>query len=101
MPTRAATIAALQGLDAAVAVAERVDRDADLVEHRQDQVRHRRVIRILEMTAALVIAGRASDDEIRQREMVVLVAVAHVAAVEDERVIEERAVAVLNRVELA
>ena len=49
----------------------------------------------------LMPAGAAADHEIRQREMIVRVAVAHVAAVEDQRVIEQRAVAVLDRVELA
>ena len=46
------------------------------------------------MTSALHAPCCAADDEVRQREVIVRVAVAHVAAVEQHRVVEQRAVAV-------
>ena len=59
-------------------------RTPDLVEHRHQQVRHRRVVRVTQMAAALHLARRAADHQVRQREVVVRVAVAHVAAVQDD-----------------
>ena len=54
-----------------------------------------------DVPAAVQAAVAAADDDIRQRVMIVSVAVAHVAAIEKDRVIEKRAVAVFVRVELA
>ena len=72
----------------------------ELVEHRQQQVRHVRVLREPQMPAALQLPGRAAREDDRQRAEVVLVAVAQRAAVEDQRVIEQRAVAVRRRLQL-
>src|SRR5687767_8416739 len=84
----------LQVLQQPRAVAEVRLPYAGLVEHRDQQVGHRRVIRIPQVTPALHPARRAADDEVRQREVIVGVAVAHVAAVEQHGVVEDRAVAV-------
>src|SRR5215470_11126215 len=46
------------------------------------------------VTPALDLPGRASDQEDRQRVMVVFVAVAQSAAVQNERVIKKRSIAI-------
>src|SRR5690606_30497398 len=86
--------AALQVRERPGAVAELLQVHAGLVEHRHEQVRHRCVIRVLQVPPALHPAGRPAHDQVRQREVVVRVAVAHVAAVEQHAVVEQRAVAV-------
>src|SRR5262245_34039014 len=82
----------LQILQRASAVAERLLLHTHLGEHGDEQVGHRRVVLVLQVPSALHLPSRAADDEVRQREMIVGVAVAHVAAVEEQRVIEQRAV---------
>ena len=52
------------------------------------------------MLAALDLAAAAADERHRQREVIVRVAVAHVAAVDEQRVVEHRAVAVRRVLEL-
>ena len=103
-PLRSALRSALLGSQIswirAGAVAERVDFDVDLVEQRHEQVRLRRVLGAHDVLAALQLAAAAADHDVRQRVVIVRVAVAHVAAVEQHRVIQQRAVAVLRRVEL-
>ena len=69
-------------------------RHAELVEHREQQVGHVRVLREPQVTAALQLSRCAAGQHDRQRAEVVLVAVAQRAAVEHQRVIEQRAVAV-------
>ena len=59
------------------AVAELLGRDAELVEHRQQQVRHRRVRRVPDVTPAFQRARCAAGQDDRQRIVIVLVAVAH------------------------
>ena len=44
---------------------------------------------VLHVTAALELAGRATGEDHRQRIVIVLVAVAHAAAVEHHRMIEQ------------
>src|SRR5688572_8966672 len=48
------------------AVAELVDADADLVEQRDEQVRHRRVERVLDVIAGLERAGQLARHQRRQ-----------------------------------
>src|SRR5439155_8479875 len=95
-PTRPTTYPTSLDLERLSAVTERLHRNADLVEHRQQKVRHRCVIRILEVTAALMLARCTANDEVWQREMIVHVAVAHVAAEEQQRMVEQRAVPIRN-----
>src|SRR5678815_3698037 len=73
----------LQVLQSSSAVAERFLFHAHLVEHRHEQVGHGRVVLVLQVTSALHLPSRATDDEIGQRVVIVSVAVAHVAAVEE------------------
>src|SRR6185295_12738613 len=74
------------------AVTQFFDRDVVAVEERDEQVREPRVLRILQVLAAFDLAVRVAEDRRRQRIVVVLVAVGHVAAEQDRRVIEHRAV---------
>ena len=90
------------GLDAgqmACAVADLLRRrDSNLVQHGQEEVRHRGLVgdREREVTTALERTAGAARDQARQVHVVVDVAVAQAAAVENHRVIEQRAVAVVR-----
>src|SRR6267154_2155405 len=81
----------------AFAVADGVLRDSELVENRQQQVAGRHGFgRVGDVAVALHLAVEGADEHVRDVVVDVLVRVAHVAAVEDERVIEQRPVAVLR-----
>ena len=80
--------------DLARAVAEALHLQARLVEHREVQVRNRRAFGQIDLPAALELAGAAADEDVRQRIIGVHVAVGHVGAVEQHRVVEQRAFAV-------
>src|SRR5262245_36616532 len=84
----------LQILQCPGAVAERLLLHAHFGEHGDEQVGHRRVVLVLQMPSALHLSSRAANHKVGQREVIVGVAVAHVAAVEEQRVIEQGAVAV-------
>jgi hypothetical protein len=62
------------------------------MQHRHQDVRVRRVLRIVQVLVALDAAATA-DQRLRQRIVVVRVAVRHVAAEQDDRVVEHVAVA--------
>ena len=79
------------------AVAEAVLMDAQFVEQRQHQVRHGRVRRKRQVAAAFQLAGSAARHHDGQRIVIVLIAVAHAAAVEDGRMIQQIAVAIGRR----
>ena len=66
---------------------------ARAVQNRDEQIRHRRVFRKFQMPAALQLARRAACHQYRQRRMIVHVTVAHPAAIKDQRVIQQAAVA--------
>src|SRR5687767_10270088 len=80
----------------AAAVAELLHRDVVAIEQRHKQVGKARVLRILHVLTALDLAVRVAKDGRRQRIVVVLVAVAHVAAVQDRRVIQHGAAGFLR-----
>ena len=61
---------------------------------RDHQVRERCALRHLDVAVALVRARAAADEQRRQVLVIVHVAVGHAAAVEEQRVIEQAAVAV-------
>ena len=75
----------------AAAVAELLDRDVVAIEQRHEQIGKARVLRVLQVLPALDPAVRVAKDRRRQRIVVVLVAVAHVAAEQDRRVIQHGA----------
>ena len=77
----------------APAVGERVEPDAHLVEQRQVQVGQRRRLGEADVAAASHSARGAAGDEDRQVVVVVQVGVAHAAAVQEERMVQQRAVA--------
>src|SRR5262249_38515048 len=81
-------------------VADLVGVDARALSDREQQVRERRLIGILQMLSAFDLAVRASDDRHRLREVIGAIAVAHVAAPDKKRVIEHGAVAVGQRLQL-
>src|SRR5688572_3069280 len=81
--------------DRARAVAERVAFDADLLKQREMEIRNRRTVRQHEMPAAeLHLAAAAADDDVRLRVVVVPIAVAHVRSVHEDRMIQQRSLAV-------
>src|SRR6185369_1812695 len=90
-PSANATLAAthaplrfISDLHRACAVPERLIRNPELLEHREQQVRQRGLLRHLDVPVALELAGRAARQNDWQRVVVVLVAVAHAAAVHHE-----------------
>ena len=85
---------------AAAAVADLVDRHAELVEQRHVQVRERRFRGEAQVAAALQRARPAAEHQDRQIGRCVRVAVGHPVAIQQHHVIEQRAVAVGRRREL-
>src|SRR5438034_2135804 len=78
------------------AVAELLHRHADLLEQRHVQVVHRRVLREPQVAAALELSRAAADQHERQIDVRVLIRIAQPAALQDHRVVQQRAVAVLD-----
>jgi hypothetical protein len=68
--------------------------DPEFVENGKHQVRHRGMRGRLQVSAAFDLARRASDQQNRQRVVIVLIAVAQSAAVKNEGVIKQVSVAV-------
>ena len=64
------------------------------VEHRDAEIHERRVFRIPDVPAALQLTAGVAGEDDRQLERRVAIAVAHAGAVDEQRVIEQRAVAV-------
>src|SRR5882672_2040204 len=81
-------------------IAQRLKLHSSLIEHRQQEIRHRRVIFIFQVASAFQAALASADQQIRQWEVVMRVAIAHVAAIEQHGVIEQRAIAVGRLVQL-
>src|SRR5687768_5383116 len=94
--TTAASLRTLYLGEDAAAVADLLHRDVVPVEDRRQQIREARVLRVFEVLAALDLAVGVTEDGRRQRVVVVLVAVAHVAAEEDGRVVQHRAARLLR-----
>ena len=88
-----------QLLDLALAVGEGVETDADFFEQREVEIGQRRGFGIFDVTAALDPAGAAAGDDNRQIDVVVHVRIAHAAAVQNQRVIQQRPLAIRRRVE--
>src|SRR5436305_7973219 len=86
--------------DAAVAEAELVHLAVVLAGDRQQEVREGRFLLLLDVPVALDRPAEAARKQRRDVDARVLVALAHAAAVEDQRVIEQRAVAVGRGLEL-
>src|SRR3954469_2307372 len=80
--------------DDARAVAELLLLEIHLRQQADEEVGHRRVLRRANVLAALVLAAATTRDEDRKVGVIVLIAVAEAAAVEDERMIQQGAVAV-------
>src|SRR5688572_32740861 len=72
----------------AAAVTELLHRNVVAIEQRHQQIGKARVLRILQVLSAFNLSVRVTEDRRRQRIVVVLVAVAHIAAEEDRRVVE-------------
>ena len=62
---------------------------SEFLEERQQQVRHGSVRGRYDVPAAFQLSRKTADHDHRQRIVIVLFAVAHAAAVCDERVVEE------------
>src|SRR5688500_11655636 len=76
------------------AVPERLFRHARAVQQGQQQVGQRRLVFVFEVLVAFEPAVAPAHDDRRQRELVVRVAVRHVAAVEHDRVVQHRPLAI-------
>src|SRR5439155_2006515 len=81
-----------QFVNFAVAVGERVEVDANLVEQRQVEIGQRSRFVILDVTPALHPACRATGDQDRQVRVVMDVRIAYATAVKIERMIEQCAI---------
>src|SRR5438093_1406295 len=68
--------------------------NSELVQYRQQEIRHRCPVRCSNMTSALECPERAAGNKDRQWIMVVLVSVGHAAAIENHRVIEQTPVSI-------
>src|SRR5262245_12547298 len=80
--------------DLAGAVRETLHLQPRLVEQREVQIANRRAHGQIDMASALERAGAAAEQDVRQRIIAVHVAVAHVGAVEQHGVIQQRAFAI-------
>src|SRR5215831_12997673 len=80
----------------AAAVAKLLDRNVVPVEQRDEQIGEARVLRILQMLTTLDTTVSVAENRGRQRVVVVPVAVAHVAAKQDRRMIQHAAVGFLR-----
>src|SRR5690349_14486157 len=78
------------------AVAELRLLNPELVQDRQVQIRERCARGRRDILAADVLAIRAAHQDLRQRIVVVLIAVAHVRAVQEQRMIEDAALTLLR-----
>ena len=87
-------------IDSPGALAEFVGVDAGLVHQRNHQVRERRALCHPDVTISLVLPCAAADEQRRQVLVIVLVAVGHAAAVQEQRVIQQVPVAVWCRLQL-
>src|ERR1043166_7958176 len=83
----------------ACAITEPLRRDADLVEDRQEEICHRRIERVLQVAARRELTSKLSREKAVQIRMAMQVAVAHATAVENQRVIEQRAVTIRRRLQ--
>src|SRR5580704_5757808 len=82
------------------AIAQGILWNATLIEHGQQQVRNRRVIVVAQVPATLELSASAASHQIRQREMIMQIAVAHVAAEENDRIVQQIAVAIRRALQL-
>src|SRR5437868_12352700 len=81
-------------LHAAGADAEFVEIAIELVCQRDHEVRERRFLRGLDVTVALDLARSSADQERRNVQARMRVAFAHAASIQNERMVEQRPVAV-------
>ena len=84
----------------AVAVREFVERHTDFIEQRQVEVRERRGLRIFEMAIAFQSRGRAAGDNNGKIRVIVNVRIPDAAAVEEQRMIQQSAIAFARRFQL-
>ena len=81
------------------AVAEAFFFDADALEQREEEVRHWNLSFVLDVSAGVEQTTASAGQDHRQILVAVAVGVAQRAAVDDHRVVEQRPLPVLNRVE--
>src|SRR5947209_20443304 len=74
------------------AVGERIEAHSGPVEQRQVQIRERRRLRVFYVASSL--SSAATGDQDREVGVIVLVAVAHPAAVKVNRVVQQRSIAI-------
>src|SRR2546423_14578690 len=87
-------------MELAGAVAKIPDRHASLVEYAHEQVVHRRILRIPEVTATLDLATATAYQNDGQVVMGMRIRVAETAAVDDHGMIEQVSVAIGSRFQL-
>ena len=89
-----------QFVELACAVSELVDRYANLIEKRDVQIGQRRSFRINDVTAAFNRSGATADDDRRQWAVCMAIAVAETGPKQDDHMVEQRPIAVGNRLQL-
>src|SRR5262245_57584573 len=75
-------------------VSDFLDWDSGPIHQCQQQIRERCLIWILQMLVPFDSSIAAADDGGRQRKMVMRIAVAHIAAIKEDRMIQHRTVAI-------
>lgn len=87
-------------LDFAGGIADFFFLDACYIEHVEEEIGHGRALGVLDVPTTLDAACAVAGEDRRKVEVFVLVAVGKAAAVEDDRVVEQRALTVASLVEL-
>ena len=95
----APTLNSFSDLQYSRAVSEGFFLNSQFVENRQEEIRHGGVLWISNVAPTLHPARCSARKDDGQRRMIVLVSVAHRAAVQNNRVIEQIAFSLLNRLE--
>src|SRR5206468_7653854 len=75
------------------------DRQTDFIQHRHEQIRHRCIVWIFDVTSTLHIPCGTSNNCHRKSHMVMEVWIAETATNEEKRVVEQVAVTLGNRLE--
>ena len=68
--------------------------DIQFVQYREQEIRHRGVFRIPDVASTFDAARSTARKQHRQRRVIVLIAVAHGAAVEDDGMVKEGSIAI-------
>ena len=86
-----------QRIQLARRVADRFRRNPDAIQHREEKVRHRRPVFVLNVSAGFEIPAALASNQNRQIVVVVPIRVGDSAAVNEQCIVEQRPVWLLDR----